>query len=265
MTCFNFISNNRNKRVLTISNSVIEVKNTTSLYAWLFNGDNLVLNAAGSTILMNGTGNIDWFFHGGAPAVYYNVVLQNSNWNNFSGPYCFFNKVEFKGPFIQSDAFANIDSLILYKGMLFNDLDNAKCLNTDVIKYLELKSGLAKIKGGCKIGKALFFGNSIIQGDNSFDTVYFQPGTQHTLGSGNTQLINGTIQANGSCTQPIFIESTVGGTQAILRKISGNISMNYVSLQDINATGGAIFNTNNSADLGNNSGFGFGPANSIKL
>ena len=67
---------------------------------------------------------------------------------------------------------------------------------------------------------------------------------------------------NASITNPLT--TTVSGTQATLNKTSGELVLNNRSLQDINATGGAIFRAPTNApysniDNGNNTGWNFSP------
>ena len=63
-----------------------------------------------------------------------------------------------------------------------------------------------------------------------------------------------------SGTNQKFLQSTVGGSQATLSQVSGTVSATYLTIKDINATGGATwqaFTTNNNVDAGNNLGWDF--------
>ncbi|MFH2141309.1 MAG: SprB repeat-containing protein, partial [Bacteroidota bacterium] len=53
------------------------------------------------------------------------------------------------------------------------------------------------------------------------------------------------------------IKSNVAGNISTISKIAGVVNVDYVALQDITAIGGAIFNANNSVDLGNVTGWNF--------
>lgn len=66
-----------------------------------------------------------------------------------------------------------------------------------------------------------------------------------------------------SGTNQKFLQSTTAGTQATLSQASGAVNVSYLTIQDINATGGATFNafsSNSNADAGNNTGWDFGVA-----
>lgn len=56
------------------------------------------------------------------------------------------------------------------------------------------------------------------------------------------------------------LESTLSGSQATLSQASGTVNATYLTIKDINATGGATWNayiSNNNADSGNNTGWDF--------
>ena len=69
----------------------------------------------------------------------------------------------------------------------------------------------------------------------------------------------GVFATSGSSQK--FLQSTTPGTQATLTQASGTVNASYLTIKDINATGGATWNalwSNNNVDLGNNSGWVFG-------
>ena len=61
------------------------------------------------------------------------------------------------------------------------------------------------------------------------------------------------------------MQSSVVGAQATIQKNTGNVTVNYVSLKDLNATGGALFTANNAVDLGNNTGWIINGASPLNL
>jgi hypothetical protein len=80
-------------------------------------------------------------------------------------------------------------------------------------------------------------------------TVQLKSGVTSTVGSFT---ISGTNQK--------FLQSTTPGTQATLSQVTGIVSTGYLTIKDINATGGATFNAwtiNNNIDAGNNLGWDF--------
>lgn len=93
-----------------------------------------------------------------------------------------------------------------------------------------------------------------------------------TLGSTKTlTLINGTLQLKAGVTSTVggfvtsgtnqkYLQSTLAGTQATLSKASGAVDVSYLTIQDINATGGATWNAylyNANVDAGNNTNWNF--------
>ena len=99
-----------------------------------------------------------------------------------------------------------------------------------------------------------------------------------TLGSTRTLTItNGTLRLKAGATSTVgmfatsgtnqkYFQSTTPGTQATISDASGTISVSYLTIQDINATGGAIWNAyyqQGNIDAGNNTGWYFGETPTI--
>jgi hypothetical protein len=85
-----------------------------------------------------------------------------------------------------------------------------------------------------------------------------------TITNGTVQLKTGVTSTVGSfatsSTNQKFLQSTTSGTQATLSKASGTVSVGYLTIKDINATGGATFNAytvNSNVNAGNNLGWDF--------
>lgn len=86
-----------------------------------------------------------------------------------------------------------------------------------------------------------------------------------TLTNGTLKLKDGATSSAGavatSGTNQKYLQSTVPGTQAILSDASGTNSLSYVTISDINVTGGAVWDAfvgNGNVDAGNNAGWNFG-------
>src|SRR6185503_13787875 len=79
------------------------------------------------------------------------------------------------------------------------------------------------------------------------------PGQQIILYNSVLVTVNGLLIADGTCSGLTSIRSMSG--TAIIKKSSGTTTLNYVLLQGITATGGAIFIANNSVNAGNVTGF----------
>src|SRR6185436_19585424 len=111
------------------------------------------------------------------------------------------------------------------------------------------------IDGNNTFHKAVFMnGNVYIDGNSSFDTLFFNnPGNFVRLEAGTTQTINNELLENALPGFPVLLNSSILGSQASLSKSSGTVCLNYFTMQDINATGGAQFYAGDySVDLGNN-------------
>lgn len=97
---------------------------------------------------------------------------------------------------------------------------------------------------------------------------------QDALTQGSTRaftITNGTVQLKASATSTVGafttsgstqknLQSTTSGTKATLSQASGTVSASYLTIRDIAATGGAVWNaytTSNNIDDGNNSGWDF--------
>jgi hypothetical protein len=66
-----------------------------------------------------------------------------------------------------------------------------------------------------------------------------------------------SMELSGTGGALLTVNSSSAGTQATLSIPSGTISGDYLSIQDSAATGGATFNTTNSVNVSNNSGWNF--------
>ena len=97
---------------------------------------------------------------------------------------------------------------------------------------------------------------------------------QDALTQGSTRaftITNGTVQLKAGVTSTVgalatsgtnqkYLQSTLAGSQATLSQAGGTVNSIYLTIKDINATGGATWNaytTNNNVDAGNNLGWDF--------
>ena len=104
---------------------------------------------------------------------------------------------------------------------------------------------------------AVFNGDGNLNGSANYDDLTFTLGKTYALEYGKTQIINNSLTAAGTCSQPIMIHSSNVGYQATLSRATGTVTISYVEMQDINATGGATFIANSSTNLLNNTGWNF--------
>jgi hypothetical protein len=104
-----------------------------------------------------------------------------------------------------------------------------------------------------------------IGGTFAFQDALTQGSTRaFTITEGTVQLKNGVTSTVGafatSGTNQKFLQSTTLGSQATLSQASGTVDVSYLTIRDINATGGATWNaftTNNNVNAGNNLGWDF--------
>jgi len=111
-----------------------------------------------------------------------------------------------------------------------------------------------------------------IGGTFAFQDALTQGSTRaFTITKGTVQLKAGATSTVGSFatsgTNQKYLQSTSNGVQATLSQASGTVNASYLTIKDINATGGATWNayvTNNNINAGNNTGWDFYlPVNSI--
>ena len=105
-----------------------------------------------------------------------------------------------------------------------------------------------------------------IGGTFAFQDALTQGSTRaFTITNGTVQLKNGVTSTVGafatSGTNQKFLQSTLAGSQATLSQASGTVNASYLTIQDINATGGATWNAyvnQFNSDAGNVDGWDFG-------
>jgi hypothetical protein len=104
-----------------------------------------------------------------------------------------------------------------------------------------------------------------IGGTFAFQDALTQGSTRaFTITNGTVQLKSGVTSTVGSLatssTNQKFLQSTTSNTQATLSQVTGIVSTGYLTIKDINATGGATFNAytvNSNVNAGNNLGWDF--------
>lgn len=105
-----------------------------------------------------------------------------------------------------------------------------------------------------------------IGGTFAFQDALTQGSTRaFTVTNGTVELKNGVTSTVGafatSGTNQKFLQSTLAGSQATLSQASGTVDASYLTIQDINAVGGATWNAfvnQQNIDAGNNDGWDFG-------
>lgn len=108
--------------------------------------------------------------------------------------------------------------------------------------------------GGFQYHRVVFDGYVELEGDNQYDIFEALPGAELSIEAGSVQIADQFI-LEGTSGSAIVISSDESGVQATFSQSNGTVDADYLVLSDNNATGGAIFNANESVDLGNNSGW----------
>jgi len=150
-----------------------------------------------------------------------------------------------------------------------------------VYRNLIISSGMTCTAGanattfaGTSVTQQITTNNQTLDFPLSFNGVGSTFAFQDALTQGSTRaftIFDGTVQLKASVTSTLgslttsstnqkFLQSTLAGTQATLSQVTGTVSVGYLTIKDINATGGATFNAytvNNNVNAGNNLGWDF--------
>lgn len=286
VTCNTFQSNNANVRGLQLGTSLFTVTNYAYFSGfgyggWCLAGSNYSLDAATSTIKLTAPNYAGLFT--GNNDTYYNVIFQDPSATSVSliGGSFYYSAI-FNGVGTTNTTQATFNTLTFFKdGTINGNYNNFPTLNFPqngtisgnnnsfpTVNFAAngsiggTNNSFTEVKfnqtgtinsGSQNIGKATFLQNGTLNGNNYFDSLFFAVGKTYTLGSGSTQTINKYILSDGTCSQPVVINSSTAGTQANISS-SINNTVNYIRFKDINATGGGVFTANNSLNQGNNSG-----------
>ena len=157
---------------------------------------------------------------------------------------------------ISTNAFRLFGSLTLSATTVFTGTANA-------ISFISTSAGNTITTNGATVDRALTFDG--IGGSWAFQDALTQGSTRaFTITNGTVELKAGATSTVGafatSGTNQKFLQSTLAGSQATLSQASGTVSASFLTIRDINATGGATwqaFTTNNNVDAGNNLGWDF--------
>ena len=275
-----------NIRSLKLGSSVVTLINN-AYDAIHFHGNNMSLQAGTSLIRFTGQG--AGIYNLSGEGLFFNDVIfeattgNNNVYNNRGG----FNHVIFHstgdcrlhyGNTVDSVFFAGTGSIysdfnnirrVIFSGnatlsgsnSTFGSMEipgEASLSGNSTYKDLIIR-GNASIGGNNTFDHLLLGANTSITGNNSISILELSAGKQYTFTSARTQTIRHDLLAQGTELEPIIIRSATAGTRTSFSKESGTVTLEYVSLRDIQATGGAIFLANNSYDMGNNLGWTINP------
>jgi hypothetical protein len=229
-TGYRFISDNSNTKSLNLTSSVITLSYSGTGYTLDIDGTNLTFNAG--TSLLKFTGLSPRMLNSGAGLIFYNALFESeTGTSRIVALSTTFNNVT-----INNDG-------ILNGGCTVNTLtfNGNGTINTD----------------GNTISTAYFSNDGVINSSNTFGTLEFTAGKTYTLTNGKTQTILTDFVAEGTCAQPVTIQSNSSTIQSTILKSSGTVTVTRAFIEGINAVGGAEFIAENSIDVNNNSGWEF--------
>ncbi|MEL7123522.1 MAG: hypothetical protein AAFO07_29035, partial [Bacteroidota bacterium] len=95
--------------------------------------------------------------------------------------------------------------------------------------------------------------NSTFIHEMYIENLSLTPGKSYTFNSVGRIFSFGNIDAIGDCTMPIVIRSIVNNIRAVFSS-ENDIVLDFISLKDLEFTGGGSMTVNNATDLGNNVG-----------
>lgn len=114
-------------------------------------------------------------------------------------------------------------------------------------------AGNATINNSVNFNHVTIAGNATINGNHTYNNLTLAGGSTNTLQAGYTQTITGSLTFNTNCNSPASLTTT--GATATISKASGSVSLDYVNLNNIIATGGGTFSATNSIASGTNTGW----------
>jgi len=228
LTVRRFFSTNNNTRELDMGSSVFSLSFNTNK-AWHVTGSNFTIVPGSSEIRFSSANGGLWSI-GTSNLDYHNVHFQSGTGTSALNTDDSFNAVTFN-PMATITGGGTFGSVIMNLG--------------------------GQIEDNSTYGSVKFYGNTTINGENSFSRLLLGPGATYIFEYDKTQTITGRFLIWGSAANPITIQSSSSGTQATISKSAGTVLGNYIFLKDMEATGGAIFNLYSSTDQGNNNGWNF--------
>lgn len=121
--------------------------------------------------------------------------------------------------------------------------------------------GTHSINSNNTIAALLLYGSNTVAGSNTItQQLYLEPGSTFLFGAGTTTTFAAaaSVDASGTGSKVITLQSTTNGTQFSWTKPSGTICASYIYLRDSRATGGASYEAGQQANnQGNNTGWDF--------
>ena len=254
---FSLYSMTSSQRTLNLDTSEIDIYDR-----WYVYGTNLQLNDNLSLITVD-SGNFMHYYGGEA---HYNDVVMNSATQyqkliTASADSVLFNKIEFNndGEISGSGSTVYANKVkFLKKGnvnTVYNSSVNKYIIDSllfasqgwvygdDTVGYVRFDS-TARIEGYGTYGNALMKNDGSVYKSNFFDTLTFSPGYTYGFEGNSTQTIGNEFNITGNNCQSIWFQST-SGDKALVHKDTLSVYGDFIEMQNIKATGGAVFDAGN--------------------
>lgn len=275
-------------RTVTLTNGALDLNNNT-LSCGFFNSNNTNTRSIAfgtGNITLTGSGTTIWNVSNFAGLTTSGTPVVNCTYAGSTGTRTIANTSGIVEPYqISFNISAGSDTIVATSG--FKDLDftgfTGTLSNDTRIIYgnLTVSSGMTLSAGslattfratsGTKTittnGKTLDFpiGLNGVGGTFAFADALTQGSTQaFTITAGTVKLKAGATSTVGafatSGSNQKYLQSTIAGSQATLSQASGTVTVSYLSIKDIAATGGATWNAYvdyNNVDQGDNTGWDF--------
>ncbi len=252
VSCGSFESEYNNERGLTITNSVINVTNPYD-YGWIVDGDNLTLEAGGSTIINNGIYSFVKSYDG--DYLEYNDIIMAApldsliNRNNIVE----YNVVHIDGPANWFGGNFIADSVIfkgISSGMYLTSQSNVVILDTTNCKISDnhhVNKGIINffgtVIGHNDFDYCIFNSDGAFRGENTFDTLILTPGKGNTFWfeEEKSQTIYDSLFLRGNQCQNITIKSLNLSKTAYLKKDGGIVQCDFMNVYNVGTTGTTTF------------------------
>lgn len=260
LSCNFFSSSNSNARTVAFGTGAIEVRGNGATVWSTGTATNFVVSgsrtvnftysgATGTRTISTGASNpnsIDINITAGADTINNLGHVRNLNFSGFSGTWSHNTPSTHFGDITFSSTMSNSGTAIIN---ILPTSGNVLFTSAGLTLDLPIAMGGASSSPVVKCQDALTLG----------------PTRAFTLSGGTLQLKNGVTSTVGSMVvnspRPRTLKSLVDGSQATLSQASGTVSAAQLTIQDINATGGATwlaYYENRNIDAGNNTGWNFG-------
>lgn len=253
LTCGRFLSTGNNERIINIENSEIILKNEDQ-NVWKVNGENLGLNAYGSSIYLTNFSANMLTENGGTGTVlqYHNVALDSIDCS-LSNTNCTvsYNNVFLNSSYCTLEGNYKSDSVYLSgvsskiednSEINFVQVENSSCKiqGEHIINKCIVNTGSLTIQGNNHIKYCLYNSMGEFRGENVFDTLLLfsgsgnSNGVTYTFESESTQIVTDSLNLSGNPCSNITIKSTLPGNEAFIRKDNGsNLVCDFLFLQEV--------------------------------